>query len=110
MKKLIAIAALVCGTAHAEYFTGNDIQRWSEETTNNISWGMMYGYIAGVADTGQAAVFCIPQNVRLQQIVDLVKNHVAGNPATRHLSADNIIIYVLKQTWPCAEKKKGTSL
>jgi len=110
MRKLIAIAALMCGTAHAEYFTGNDIQKWSEETTNNISWGMMYGYIAGVADTGQSAVFCIPPTVRLQQIVDLVKNHVAGNPATRHISADITIINVLKQVWPCAEKRKGVAL
>ena len=111
MKKLIAIAALMCGTAHAEYFTGNDIHKWSEESaSNNISWGMMYGYIAGAYDATAGISHCTPQSVRLQQVVDMVRNHVAANPATRHFTGDVITAWVLKQTWPCPKKSGGTAL
>jgi hypothetical protein len=111
MKKLIAIAALMCGAAHAEFLTGNDLHKWGEEAaTNNLSFGMLYGYIAGAYDAGRGSVHCSPLDIRLQQVVDMVRNHIAANPALRHYSGDTIVGYVLKQAWPCAEKKKGTVL
>ena len=111
MKKLIAIAALLCGTAHAEFFTGNDIHKWSEEAaTSNVSWGMLYGYVGGVYDAGVGSNHCAPQNIRLQQVVDMVKNHVAATPSLRHYTADTITRYVLNQAWPCPKKSGGTAL
>ena len=111
MKKLIAIAALMCGTAHAEFFTGNDIQKWQEESANSsVSFGMLYGYIAGAYDSSRGVLHCAPKDVRLKQIVDMVANHVNASPATRHFTGDVITVWVLQQAWPCAEKKKGASL
>ena len=111
MKKLIAIAALMCGTAHAEFMTGNDIYKWGEESaTSNLSWGMLYGYVSGVYDASRGVSHCSPLDVRLQQVVDMVRNHVAANPALRHYPGDTIIVYVLKQAWPCPKKNGGTSL
>lgn len=111
MKKLICIFALLCGTAHAEFFTGNDIQKWSDESaSSNVSFGMLYGYIAGAYDAGRGTLHCSPKDVRLKQIVDMVTNHVNANPATRHFTGDVITAWVMQQTWPCAEKKKGTAL
>ncbi len=108
MKKLILALALTTPLAHAEFFTGNSIQKWSDESSsNNISWGMLYGYVSGVYDTGSGAVFCPPQNVQLRQIVDMVTSHVSANPATRHYSGDIIIGYVLKAAWPCNKKGAG---
>lgn len=111
MKKIIAITALLCSTAHAEFVTGNEIQKWSEESaTSNISWGMLYGYVAGVYDSGVGVNHCAPKNVQLRQVVDVVTAHVASTPSLRHYSADTIARYVLNQTWPCPKKSGGTAL
>ena len=108
MKKAIIIAALLCGTAHAEYFTGNDIQKWGEDSsTSNLYFGMMYGYIAGAYDSTAGVIHCAPQSVKLQQIVDMVRNYVTANPAMRHFSGDAIVGFVLGKQWPCPKKGTG---
>lgn len=111
MKKLIAIAALLCGTAHAEFISGNDLHKWSEESaSSNISWGMLYGYVSGAYDSSRGVSHCAPLDIKLQQVVDMVRNHVAANPSLRHYSGDIIVNYVLKQAWPCPKKSGGTAL
>jgi len=114
MKHLIVIAALLCGTAHAEYFTGNDIQKWADgyaANDNTLDFGMLYGYISGVSDTGNGVNHCIPKTVSLRQVIDVVRQHVASAPATRNNTGDTIILYALKQTWPCApSNRRGATL
>lgn len=103
MKKLLILAALCAGTAHAEFIDGNKLL-----ADMNGSHGQQMsalGYVMGVADTLTSVVICMPENVTSGQINDMVKNYLNNVPRERNLSGDVIVSKVLKATWPCAEKK-----
>jgi hypothetical protein len=107
MKRIIIIAALVCGSAHAEFMDGNKLL--ADMQNPQETWRMFaMGYIAGVADAGRGTYNCPPANVLLGQANDAVRQHLEANPTMRHYSADIIINYVLGKAWPCA--KKGSAL
>lgn len=107
MKRIIIMAALICGSAHAEFMDGNKLL--TDMQSPQETWRMFaMGYIAGVADASRGTQNCPPANVLLGQANDAVRQHLEANPTTRHYSADIIINYVLSKAWPCA--KKGTTL
>lgn len=109
MKKLIAIAALMCGTAHAEFFSGNELlSRLNSESTYDR--GVAMGYVIGVHDTGRGAVHCSPEAATGGQVRDIVKASLEASPELRHLSADSLIGHTLKKVWPCPKKTGGASL
>jgi len=105
MKKAIIIAALLCGTAHAEFKAGNKLYSQMTGTTNEEFNAL--GYVTGVFDALSGVTHCSPATVSAGQIYDMSKQHLAINPATRHFSADAIISYVLAKQWPCAKKGSG---
>lgn len=105
MKKAIIIAALMCGTAHAEFRDGNKLySQMTGTTTDEIA---AIGYIMGVSDAVQNVVHCAPPTVSAGQVYDMVKQHLQSNPATRHFTGDTIIAYVLGKAWPCPKKGTG---
>lgn len=106
-KKIIIIAALMCGSAQAEFKDGNKL--YSQMTSGvNSDWFVAIGYITGVADAGNGVVSCPPPNVTAGQLFDAVKQHMDGAPTLRHFSADLIINHVMGKAWPCP--KRGSSL
>ena len=107
MKAIIATLALVCSTAHAEFRDGNKLL--SEIVSDNYQANALaLGYIMGVADVGYGANHCAPGSVTSGQMRDMVRNWLTENPQFRHFMGDVIVGGVLRNTWPCAEKKKGT--
>jgi len=100
MKKYIASLILFSASAHAGFFDGNKLY---QEMQNNPRL-FAIGYVAGVHDAGDRAVFCTPDSVRVGQIFDLIKLHLEMNPADRHEAADIIIMRVLKQHYPCPNR------
>ena len=106
MKKILAIAALVCTSAHADFRDGNKLLAEMRGTT--FEQGMSLGYVMAVADAGGGINHCIPATVTAGQIQDMTRNMLDKTPAVRHLPASLIIEYVLKDVWPCS--KKGSSL
>lgn len=97
------IAALaVCGSAHAEFYSGNDLLDRLNGNEYQKLLGM--GYIAGVSDALQRLVICVPESVTLGQIRDMIKSHLETNVANRHYSADSLISNHLIKVWPCAKK------
>ena len=108
MKKLLLIAALLCGGAHAQpsstMYTGQDLY---DRLKNSPA--LANGYIAGVHDTQSGLTICIPPGrVTLGQMSDMVKQTLERLPSERHLSADIFVQVSLEERWPCA--KKGKSL
>ena len=107
MKKLIAAVALCATTmAHGSYLDGNKLYGYlmsSSDLENTHAWG----YIAGISDAYNGGSHCIPAGVSVGQLRDIVKNFLANTPEVRHRPADLIVYAVLKNTYPCAEKKKG---
>ena len=108
MKKLIVIAALMCGTAHAEFWTGNELL--SRINSNDpYERGTSLGYVMGAFDASQGVTHCPPPTVTAGQVRDMVTKTLNDGAAARHMSADSFVTYTLKAAWPCA-KKGGTAL
>jgi hypothetical protein len=105
MKRIIIIAALVCGSAHAAFYTGNDL--WERLNGTEVQKLIALGYIGGVADSLDSRIVCMP-SVSLGQTRDVVKQYLENNPSVRHYSADSLIQNILSSMWPCA--RKGSTL
>lgn len=108
MKKLIFIITLLCGTAHAEFYTGNDL--YSRLTSDNHLERMAgLGFIIGVFDASQRIDHCAPDNITAGQVRDMVRQHMDSTPSLRHYAADVQVRFVLSRAWPCP-KKNGSAL
>lgn len=106
MKKSIIIAALMCGTAHAEFKDGNKLYSQMNGTVNETLNAI--GYVTGVSDALFGSTHCAPSTVTAGQIYDMTKQYLESSPSTRHNSADVIVGYVLVKQWPCPKRGSGT--
>lgn len=104
MKHLIPLAALLCGTAHAEFVDGNTLL--SQLTDTGPTYLAALGYVAGAADVGYGVAHCPPANVSLKQVADMVKQSLIALPAERAKSADTFVLATLSTTWPCKKAPK----
>lgn len=107
MKKLLIVAALLAGSAHAEFYSGNDLLA-KLQSSEPVERMIGAGYITGVFDAASGASQCPPENVTIGQVRDMVKSHLEATPTLRHYPADVQVRFVLTRAWPCA--KKGTAL
>lgn len=107
MKKLIlttCLTALLSVNAQANYF--NDGNKLLSDMEENVNTSKMYalGYVAGVVDSLNQIVFCLPSTVTVGQLNDMIRNYLRNTPAERHLPADVIISKAFGVAFPC---KKG---
>ena len=107
MKKLIlttCLTALLSANAQATYF--NDGNKLLSDMEENVNTSRMYalGYVAGVVDSLNQVVFCMPNTVTAGQVNDMIRNYLRNTPAERHLPADVIISKAFGVAFPC---KKG---
>ena len=105
MKRIIILAALACGAAHAEFYSGNDL--WERLNGTEGQKYLALGYVAGVSDALNNRVICMP-SATMGQTRDIVKQYLENNPSLRHYSADSLIYNALAPVWPCS--KKGSTL
>ena len=107
MKRAIFIlAALLCGSAHAQFRTGNQLLADMQEPFGYKS-GVAMGYVMGATEAGNGVFFCLPATVTAGQVNDMVRNRLTNTPSIRHFTADIIIHTVLEAVWPCAKKGGG---
>ena len=107
MKKLIlttCLTLLLSVNAQANYF--NDGNKLLSDMEENVNTSRMYalGYVAGVVDSLNQVVFCLPSTVTVGQLNDMIRNYLRNTPAERHLPADVIISKAFGVAFPC---KKG---
>lgn len=107
MKKLLIVAALTAGTAHAEFWAGNDLLA-RLTSSDSYERGTGLGFVMGVFDATHGAVHCPPATVTAGQVRDMTLKTLNDAPAARHLAAEGFVTYALRNAWPCS--KKGTSL
>lgn len=106
MKKLIiAIALCATTTAHAAFFTGNELL--TKLNGDNVDKLHALGYIQGAADAYSGIMFCPPGTVTAGQLMDMIKNYLTNTPAVRHRAADVIIMDALQPVWPCKNRNSG---
>lgn len=106
MKKLIVTAVLLSTTlAQAEFWNGNKLldRLDSEDGAERIN---AYGYLAGVADGRDGTNFCIPTQVQLKQIIEMVQNMLRAEPGIRHRPAADLITDRLHDQWACPTETK----
>ena len=109
MNRSIVLVLLLCGSAHAEFYTGNDLlQRMNSDVLAERSAAI--GYVMGVADSGHGINYCPPESVTSGQLRDMVRNYLTNTPAVRHLAADSLVTHVIKSQWPCAARTPGRQL
>lgn len=107
MNKLLGLVFLFSFSAHAEFFSGNELlNKMDSQVASERSLAL--GYIAGINDNQQGINICAPASVTLGQMNDIVHKILVDVPQSRHLSADLFVIGALKAVWPCAEKKKSS--
>ena len=111
MKRLICIALLACGAAHAEFKDGNQLYNQMQKEFGSVDWFNAIGYVTGVADTLSGVTVCGPSGgtgVPASQVYDIVKQYLQEYPAVRHLSGDRLVGRALERVFPCP--KKGQAL
>jgi hypothetical protein len=105
MKKLILSAALLAGSAHAEFMNGNDLLDKLTGTSTDQVLGL--GYILGVFDASRGTYICPPGQITAGQTRDIVKGYLERNPQHRQNTGDLLTTIALATVWPC---KKGSGV
>jgi MFS-type transporter involved in bile tolerance (Atg22 family) len=105
MKKLIVLAAMLAGTAHAQFVDGNSLlERMRDESP--VKRMVALGYVLGVLDSFLGSDICPPDNVQAGQASAVVKQWLEINPDKRHLTASAIVFVSLRNAWPCKQELK----
>lgn len=107
---LTFLALAVASVARAEFLTGNDLLAKLADKADNMNYALGLGYVGGVHDAGKTVVHCSPAAVTMGQIGDMTRMRLEHDPETRNLSADMLILNMLKTAWPCAKKASPTML
>lgn len=115
MKKAISTAAAIVAIALSEPdWAGANVG--SADDGNNlliactaapgVQQGYCYGYINAIADatsnnTIDGFKACIPQQVQVEQLRDVVIQYLRNHPAERHYSVLGLVAKALAGAFPC---------
>ena len=98
------LLSAVGGSAHAEFWTGNDLklklESWERED-DKLDGPMAAGYVVGVYDAIEYSFVCTPDGITVEQVVSVVLKFMRENPEILNLSADRVIERSLAAVWPC---------
>lgn len=109
LKHLVAVGLLsVTHYSHAYFLDGNTLLERIEDP-GTVKPMVALGFILGVADSFAQSEICVPENVRAQQLYDLVRDWLRANPDKRHVEAAAIVLVVLRKTWPCKKNELSPS-
>ena len=117
---ILALAALPIAPANAQprdFQDGNSIYAicGSQEHVNGMRClAFLKGFIVGTsaaslhfavgtsaAETGRPLPFCLPENVTLGQLRDVIVNDLRRLPHIRHQSAQPLLMVILENAFPC---------
>jgi hypothetical protein len=104
IKQLLAATVLTLTTAaNASWFTGNDLL--NHLNGEPFERGGAAGFITGVASAIDGDIACIPPEVTVAQMRDMVHQQLRATPGVRHEAAEIIVAAVLMNQFPCRERK-----
>ncbi len=116
---LVTISALIFGVTPALSMTGNQLYSRCEDRDHAVDEAYCNAYVTGVVDGAnfmsavakrrlgmeagetQGLGYCMPSGVEYQQITDIVTQYLRDNPARRHKLAQLLIMFSLRDAYPC---------
>ena len=98
---LFCLVALCSGVASADYFTGNDLKKHLLDSGREVDEAMYRGYVAGVQDSYNGVLFCVPEEVLMSQASALVRKYIADKPKFWHKAGKQMIVDALREAYPC---------
>jgi hypothetical protein len=117
MVKRIALAVLAAGAMHAPpaqagiYLSGNDLYADCTVPKDNPVYfsrtERCTGFVTGVVDATEGLrsllglPYCVPENVTLGQLNDVVRAYLIGHAAERTLAASALVLDALKSAYGC---------
>jgi hypothetical protein len=82
--------------------TGNELLVWCDDKTNFSHVGACLGYIEDVVDQLiEAHIVCVPSQVTVGQIPDMVVKYLEAKPELRHLPGPSLIYQAIQPIFPC---------
>ena len=80
-----------------KFFNGNK--------NDALGYGIYIGYVAGVRDSIDGVLFCIPKDVDSDQILAIVRKYIKNNPEKWNKGNWNLVVTPLKEAFSCKKKK-----
>lgn len=106
---ILVIQSCFVPPAAAGYYDGNELlnacEPGSSETGRGITEGLCMGYIAGVVDDFaalrlvQKKTSCIPRNVTVGQLKDVVVKYLKENPEKRNWWGASLVRGAVLDAW-----------
>ena len=91
-------------------YTGKDLhaQCFGNNARGKIACGAYimgsFDQLVAMQDTMSRKLVCgVTSETKAQQIVDIVKNHLAENPEDRHNTAASIVGFAIMRAFPCGK-------
>jgi hypothetical protein len=86
------------------FMTGNELLSVCDSSSDACT-----AYVMGVVDMGVLAqlfgqsplAICVPHGVIAKQVEDIVIRSVREHPQNQQAGAASLILFALRQTWPC---------
>jgi hypothetical protein len=97
----IASLLLLCSPGLGGFYTGNMLLK-DCETDESACIGYVAGAFDGITQFDTNYLTCPPPKVILQQVMDVVVDHLKESPADRHLPAVVLAARAMHRAWPCS--------
>jgi hypothetical protein len=116
MKTVLAVVLLLLGAlnpfsvgAESNFVDGNTLYNDCNEPLSDPGYSYCTGYVAGISDLLATLMdlkaiprkICLPHNVSLGQLRDIVVKDFKDNPNKRHYTASSSIYVALANAFPC---------
>ena len=119
MKTLLVVSLVAAAmlATPAQAVDGNELYKWGSEwkrsdTEKSRDSGSFTGYIQGTIDLHtdlsdpeikflKATLFCLPDNVQLDQAFEAVMRYLEAHPEKRRFTASSLVASALWEAFPC---------
>lgn len=114
MKRILIALFFACGSANAQYISGQEYVTWVD-ARDRANAGQATGidsflkdkvmpFTLGVVDVSDGTYFCIPDGVLAGQVEAIATKYVKANPESWNSPAAHLIVRALQNVFPCKKK------